>query len=96
MICYRVHEISLFRSLYILPHRAIGAIGKHGTFGIENLRLSEDKQLLASCASDNVVKFWDVSSLHDEHIEPVKQKKQNRKRKMADCSTSKGDFFADL
>lgn len=84
------------RSLSLQPHQALGLVGKHGTFGIENLKLSSDLQLMASCSGENSVKFWDISSLHERTVEPVQQKKKQRKRKMEETVNSKDEFFADL
>ena len=85
----------IFRALYVQPHRGIGIIGKHGNFGIENLKLSPDKLLLAS-SSETSIKFWDVSHLQEETIEPIKQKKIQRKRRLEESSKKENDFFADL
>uniref|UniRef100_T2M5J7 WD repeat-containing protein 55 n=1 Tax=Hydra vulgaris TaxID=6087 RepID=T2M5J7_HYDVU len=82
-------------AFYVQPHRAVGIIGKHGSFGIENLKYSPDKLLLGS-SSETTIKFWDVSHLQEETCEPIKQKKTQRKRKLEESSKKENDFFADL
>ena len=83
-------------ALFIKPHRAIGVLGSHSSYSIDNLRLSRDGKMVASCSGDGMVKFWDVSNLHEETIEPIQQKKGHRKRKLDETSKSADDFFADL
>lgn len=47
----------------VLPNKCLGVLGTHGRFPVESLSVSRDSQLLASCSHDQLVKFWDVSSV---------------------------------
>jgi len=82
---------------YVHPHKSIGCIGSHGKMGIESLSVSRDGELLAtSAASENTVKFWDVSQVDSESQHEARHK-ENRKRKLdADDDSKKRDFFDGL
>ncbi|EDV20485.1 uncharacterized protein TRIADDRAFT_14661, partial [Trichoplax adhaerens] len=48
----------MIRAVSIHPNRLLGVLGDHGDFPIEKLRVS-NFNLLASCAHDAKIKFWD-------------------------------------
>jgi len=48
----------IIRVCSIHPNKFIGAVGEHGEFPVERVKLSSNKKLLASCSHDNTVKFW--------------------------------------
>ncbi|RKP04399.1 hypothetical protein THASP1DRAFT_33842, partial [Thamnocephalis sphaerospora] len=50
----------------ILPNKFIGCIGEHGTFPIERIKLTHDRQFLGSCSHDQTIRFWDVQASLDE------------------------------
>ena len=80
----------------ILPNRFLGVVGEHGgEFPVENLALSRDKKLLASCSHDQKVKFWNVETVKKEKINIRKKaKKSNKSRYLK--SSQQGDFFSGL
>lgn len=88
----------VIRCLQIQPHRAIGVLGRHGSFPIDNLRLSPDGETLASCSGDQTVRFWDVSGLaqYTPPEDKPMQKRKERKRKLDVNESAKDNFFADL
>lgn len=88
----------VIRCLQIQPHRAIGVLGRHGSFPIDNLRLAPDGETLASCSGDQTVRFWDVSGLaqYTPPEEKPMQKRKERKRKLDAKESAKDGFFADL
>ena len=84
----------LVKAMHILPHKEIRKLGKHGDFGISRLKLSLDKQLMASCGNENTVKFWNVSSLHEVALKAEERK--GVKRRHAESTNDAAEFFADL
>ncbi|WAQ99393.1 WDR55-like protein, partial [Mya arenaria] len=86
----------LIRAVHILPNRFIGIVGEHpGDFPVENLSLSRDKHLLASCSHDQKIKFWNVDSVSSETVDVRTRALKGDKSKFLK-SSDKGDFFADL
>ncbi|MPC92790.1 WD repeat-containing protein 55 [Portunus trituberculatus] len=55
------------------PHRFVGVVGEHDDFGVDNLSVSHDGTLLASCASEEVVHFWNIEYLYDMDNEESKK-----------------------
>lgn len=85
-----------FRAVHILPNRFIGVVGEHpGDFPIENLSLSRDSRLLASCSHDHKIKFWNIDSIKSEKVNTRQKAGKGNKTKFLK-SSEKGDFFADL
>ena len=80
------------RAINILPNRVLGIVGIH-QFDVDDVALSHDRQVLASCApADQLVKLWDVTIVNrmvsDGCRKSVKQELS---------SVRKSDsFFADL
>lgn len=83
------------RAINILPNRIIGVVGDHEKFPVENLSLSRDKTLLASCSHDQTIKFWNVESLRRQKVSDKKKAKKKNKSKLL-VSTGKDDFFSGL
>ena len=71
-------------------------VGEHtGEFPVENLALSRNKKLLASCSHDQKVKFWNIESIKKEKVNVKKKAKKSNKSKYLK-SSQQGDFFSDL
>lgn len=70
-------------------------VGDHDKFPVENLSLSRDKTLLASCSHDQTIKFWNVESLKGEKVSDKKKALKSNKSKLL-ASTGKDDFFSGL
>ena len=87
--------MSIFRAVNILPNRIIGVVGDHEKFPVENLSLSHDKCLLASCSHDQTIKFWNVKSLFSQKVSDKKKAKKSNKSKLL-SSAGKDDFFSGL
>ncbi|XP_069129880.1 WD repeat-containing protein 55-like [Argopecten irradians] len=83
------------RAVNILPNRFLGVVGDHDDLPVENLSLSHDSNLLASCSHDQTIKFWNTSDFTDLTVNTKKKaKKANKNKKLS--STGKSDFFAGL
>eukprot|EP00474_Spongospora_subterranea_P010283 CRZ10741.1 hypothetical protein [Spongospora subterranea] len=54
----------LIRIVQIQPNKLLGVIGQYD-FPVERIRLSHDKQWIASCAHDGAVKFWEAGYLFE-------------------------------
>lgn len=89
----------VIRAVNILPNRVLGCVGQHMGEPIEQLAVAPDGQLLASCAHDQKVKFWDISSLGSMVVDEYRKKKKRGGPLKALSSKAPGsgeDFFADL
>ena len=78
----------------MLPNRFNGVVGEHGAYPIEKIRLSPDKNILASCSHDQKIKFWDVAGFKENTFDC--EKKGKRKRKSHQQSDEVENFFSDL
>ena len=56
----------MLRIVSLLPNRLLGLVGEHGDFPIEQIRMSFNKSLLASCSHDSRVKFWNIDYLFED------------------------------
>ncbi|XP_074641045.1 WD repeat-containing protein 55-like [Tubulanus polymorphus] len=88
----------VIRAVHILPNRFLGVVGEHNDFPVENLSLSHDEKLLASCAHDGKIKFWNVEDVKTEIVDTKKKAKKNTKTKSLNTSSAakNSDFFSDL
>ncbi|KFP06231.1 WD repeat-containing protein 55, partial [Calypte anna] len=89
----------VIRAVNILPNRVLGCVGQHLGEPIEQLAVAPGGQLLASCAHDQKVKFWDISSLPGLVVDDYRKKKKKGGPLRALSSKAVGsgeDFFADL
>ncbi|KAM9531555.1 WD repeat-containing protein 55 [Guaruba guarouba] len=89
----------VIRAVNILPNRVLGCVGQHLGEPIEQLALAPGGQLLASCAHDQKVKFWDVSELAGLVVDDYRKKKKKGGplRALSRKAVGSGeDFFADL
>ena len=80
------------RAVGILPNRFLGVVGEHGEFPIEQIALSPDRNILASCSHDQKIKFWNVGHFREAALnEEIPEKKTKSKK-----STGTENFFEDL
>ena len=88
--------VSLDRAVNILPNRFLGVVGEHKRSPIEDLVVTHDSEILASCSHDQKIKFWSVDHLHRKEVNP--KSKVNRKDKRARflASGKHENFFSDL
>lgn len=84
------------RAVNILPNRFIGIVGEHTNATVENLSVSHDRTLLASCSDDATVQFWDVRYLPEEDVSDKEKAKKGMKNKHLKSSKNHDDFFADM
>jgi WD40 repeat protein len=56
-------------------------VGDHDKFPVENLSLSRDKTLLASCSHDQTIKFWNVESLKGQKVSDKKKAQKSEVEK---------------
>ena len=56
----------LIRVVGVQPSKLYGVVGDHGGFPLERMRWSADRSLIGSLSHDAVVRFWDVSYLHED------------------------------
>ena len=80
------------RAVHILPNRFLGVLGRHGDLAVENLSLSRDKNLLASCSHDQTIKFWNLDLLDDIEVKQEKAKVSQRNQPL----NPDNQFFDDL
>ncbi|XP_030621107.1 WD repeat-containing protein 55 [Chanos chanos] len=89
----------VIRVINILPNRVMGSIGQHVGEPVEEIACSHDKHFLTSCAHDQLVKFWDISSLQDIQVSDYRRrkKKDSRLKSMNNKAFGAGDdFFSGL
>ncbi|KAK1212050.1 WDR55 protein, partial [Pygoscelis papua] len=87
----------VIRAVNVLPNRVLGCVGQHLGEPIEQLAVAPGGQLLASCAHDQKVKFWDVSALRGLVVDDYRKKKKKGGPLRALSSKAAGsgeDFFA--
>ncbi|XP_028401663.1 WD repeat-containing protein 55-like [Dendronephthya gigantea] len=81
----------IIRAVSILPNRFVGVVGEHGEFPIEQISLSPDKNILASCSHDQKIKFWDV-----KHFKEMTSSEDIPKTTKSKKSSETENFFEDL
>ncbi|NXA54519.1 WDR55 protein, partial [Nothocercus julius] len=89
----------VIRAVNVLPNRVLGCVGQHTGEPIEQLAVAPGGRLLASCAHDQKVKFWDISALAAIVVDDYRKKKKKGGPLRALSSKAAGsgeDFFADL
>ncbi|XP_064086091.1 LOW QUALITY PROTEIN: WD repeat-containing protein 55 homolog [Macrobrachium nipponense] len=57
------------RAVHLYAHRFVGVVGQHKRFGVENMSISHDGSFLASCAMDDVIRFWNIDFLYDVQVD---------------------------
>uniref|UniRef100_A0A3Q3ITY6 WD repeat-containing protein 55 n=1 Tax=Monopterus albus TaxID=43700 RepID=A0A3Q3ITY6_MONAL len=86
------------RAINLLPNRVIGCIGQHVSEPIEELAKSWDSRFLVSCAHDQLIKFWDISSLYSMTVNEYRKrkKKDGRMKSLTKKALGDNDFFSGL
>nr|XP_046236102.1 WD repeat-containing protein 55 [Scatophagus argus] len=86
------------RGINLLPNRVIGCIGQHVGEPIEELAKSWDSRFLASSAHDQLIKFWDISSLPNVTVNEYRKrkKKDGRMKSLTKKAHGDNDFFSGL
>ncbi|XP_042371885.1 WD repeat-containing protein 55 [Plectropomus leopardus] len=86
------------RAVNLLPNRVIGCIGQHIGEPIEELAKSWDSRLLVSTAHDQLIKFWDISSLPNTTVNEYRKrkKKDGRMKSLTKKALGDNDFFSGL
>uniref|UniRef100_A0A3Q2YXW9 WD repeat-containing protein 55 n=1 Tax=Hippocampus comes TaxID=109280 RepID=A0A3Q2YXW9_HIPCM len=86
------------RAINILPNRIIGCIGQHVGEPVEELAKSWDSRFLLSCAHDQLIKFWDISSLATTTVNEYRKrkKKDGRMKSLSKKALGDSDFFSGL
>lgn len=90
--------LSSIRAINLLPNRVIGCVGQHPGEPIEELAKSWDSRFLVSCAHDQLVKFWDISSLPNMTVNEYRKRKKKDKRmkSLTKKAFGENDFFSGL
>ncbi|XP_017348830.1 WD repeat-containing protein 55 isoform X2 [Ictalurus punctatus] len=89
----------VIRAVNILPNRVVGSVGQHIGEPIEEIACSWDKRFLASCAHDQLIKFWDISGLSAMRVSDYRQQKKKDGHLKAlnnKAFHGVGDFFSGL
>ncbi|XP_066502467.1 WD repeat-containing protein 55 [Hoplias malabaricus] len=89
----------VIRAINILPNRVVGSIGQHVGEPIEAIACSRDMRFIVSSAHDQLIKFWDISSLPNTKISDYRRRKKKDGRLKALSSKAfggGGDFFSGL
>lgn len=86
------------RAVNLLPNRVIGCVGQHAGEPVEELAKSWDSRLLASSAHDQLIKFWDISSLANVSVNEYRQRKRKggRLKSLTKKALGDNDFFSGL
>ncbi|XP_061816513.1 WD repeat-containing protein 55 [Nerophis lumbriciformis] len=86
------------RAINLLPNRVIGCIGQHVGEPIEELATSWDKRFLLSCAHDQLIKFWDISTLATTTVNEYRKrkKKDGRLKSLSKKALGDDNFFSGL
>jgi WD40 repeat protein len=80
------------RAVSILPNRFVGVVGEHGEFPIEQISLSPERNILASCSHDQKIKFWNVEHFREAALSEDTSGEKPKSKK----STGTENFFEDL
>lgn len=90
--------VYLTRAINLLPNRVIGCIGQHPGEPIEELAKSWDSRFLASSGHDQLIKFWDISSLPNTTVNEYRKrkKKDGRMKSLTKKAFGENDFFSGL
>ncbi|XP_073330961.1 WD repeat-containing protein 55 [Pagrus major] len=86
------------RAVNLLPNRVLGCIGQHVGEPIEELAKSWDSRFLASSAHDQLIKFWDISSLPNMTVNEYRKRKKKggQMKSLTKKAHGDNDFFSGL
>ncbi|XP_030287084.1 WD repeat-containing protein 55 [Sparus aurata] len=86
------------RAVNLLPNRVLGCIGQHVGEPIEELAKSWDSRFLVSSAHDQLIKFWDISTLPNMTVNEYRKrkKKHGRMKSLTKKAHGENDFFSGL
>ncbi|XP_035005403.1 WD repeat-containing protein 55 [Hippoglossus stenolepis] len=86
------------RAINLLPNRVIGCIGQHVGEPIEELATSHDSRFLVSSGHDQLIKFWDISTLPNTTVKEYRKrkKKDGRMKSLTKKAHGDNDFFSGL
>ncbi|XP_070849123.1 WD repeat-containing protein 55 [Chaetodon trifascialis] len=86
------------RAVNLLPNRVIGCVGQHVGEPIEELAKSWDSRFLVSSAHDQLIKFWDITSLPNTTVNEYRKrkKKDGRMKSLSKKAHGDNDFFSGL
>ncbi|XP_054656219.1 WD repeat-containing protein 55 [Dunckerocampus dactyliophorus] len=86
------------RAINLLPNRVIGCIGQHVGEPIEELATSWDSRFLLSCAHDQLIKFWHISTLAKTTVNEYRKrkKKDGRMKSLSKKALGDDNFFSGL
>lgn len=98
LYCDDHNVLRFFRAVNLLPNRVIGCIGQHIGEPIEELAKSWDSHFLVSSAHDQLIKFWDISSLPKTTVNEYRKrkKKDGRMKSLTKKAHGDNDFFSGL
>lgn len=90
--------LSSIRAVNLLPNRVLGCIGQHVGEPIEELAKSWDSRFLVSSAHDQLIKFWDISTLPNMTVNEYRKrkKKHGRMKSLTKKAHGENDFFSGL
>lgn len=89
----------VIRAINLQPNRVLGCIGQHVGEPIEQIACSRDNHFIASCAHDQLIKFWDISSLAQMTVSDYRKRKKkdgNLKSLSKKAFGGGNDFFSGL
>jgi len=91
-------RLSSIRAINLLPNRVIGCIGQHVGEPIEEISKSWDSRFVVSCAHDQLIKFWDISSLPKTTVSEYRKRKKKggRMKSLTKKALGENDFFSGL
>ncbi|CAL8377844.1 WD repeat-containing protein 55 [Gadus morhua] len=86
------------RAINVMPNRVIGCLGQHVGEPIEQIAKSRDVHFLASCAHDQLIKFWDISKLPAMMVNDYRKRKKRdgRLASLSNKALGGNDFFNGL
>ena len=90
-------EDGVLRGVHFFPQRHLGVVGQH-RFTVESLDISHDGEFIASCSSDQVIKFWNIRYFEEITVDGAKKAKKREMNHNLPSSkhTNASDFFSGL
>jgi WD40 repeat protein len=87
------------RVVSLFPNKILGALGEHveaagDAYPIEELAISPDRKLVASCSHDQHIKFWSTDTVPD--LQGLRDSKEKQKGDPSAKQQMAAQFFADM